>query len=135
MNAIADTGYLVALLLREDEHHVWATELAQQLELPLLTCESVLAETAFHVNSCAHVLAMLQQGAIRVAFDCASHLEHLQALATRYADREPDLADLCLIRMSELYPNHLVITVDEADFRVYRRNKREAIPLLCPPKK
>lgn len=32
-------------------------------------------------------------------------------LARRYADREPDLADLCLIRMSELYPGHSVITI------------------------
>jgi hypothetical protein len=23
--------------------------------------------------------------------------------------------------------------VDEADFRVYRRNKREVIPTICPP--
>jgi hypothetical protein len=41
--------------------------------------------------------------------------------------------DLCLIRMSELYPRHSVITVDREDFRVYRRNKRETIPLICPP--
>ena len=26
-----------------------------------------------------------------------------------------------------------VITVDRADFSIYRRNKREAIPLVCPP--
>jgi len=76
---------------------------------------------------------MLQRGAIRVAFETASHLEPLSNLAIRYADRNPDLADLCLIRMSELYPHHSVITVDEADFRVYRRNKREVIPTICPP--
>jgi len=35
--------------------------------------------------------------------------------------------------MSELHPRHRVITVDRRDFRVYRRNKREAIPLVCPP--
>lgn len=35
--------------------------------------------------------------------------------------------------MSELHPRHSVLTVDRADFRVYRRNKREAIPLVCPP--
>jgi hypothetical protein len=45
-----------------------------------------------------------------------------------------DLADLCLIRMSELYPHHRVITVDE-DFRVYRRNKREVIPIIMPPRR
>jgi len=133
MNAIADTGYLVALLQQNDEHHEWARSLAGQLEAPLLTCEAVLAETAFHLKSSAHVLAMVRRGAIRVAFDCASHLEHLQDLASRYANRHPDLADLCLIRMSELFPQHAIITVDEVDFRVYRRNKREVIPILCPP--
>jgi predicted nucleic acid-binding protein len=134
MQAIADTGYLVALVRKDDQHHAWAISLARELDLPLITCEAVLSETAFHLGSSAYVLAMLQRGAIRVAFDCTSHLQHLQALAERYADRNPDLADICLIRMSELYPNHTVITV-HADFRVYRRNKREAIPLLTPPRK
>jgi len=133
MRAIADTGYLVALLQRNDEHHLWAKDLAGQFELPLLTCEAVLAETAFHLKSSVLVLEMLKRRVIRVAFDCSRHLEALRELADRYEDRNPDLADLCLIRMSELYPRHSVITVDAADFRVYRRNKREVIPTICPP--
>ena len=134
MNAIADTGFLVALLEVHDEHHAWAVEVAEQVTWPAVTCESVLSETAFHLRSSELPLRMLRDGMIRIAFDCVGQLEQLYDLATRYADRSPDLADLCLIRMSELYPRHTVITVDE-DFRVYRRNKREAIPLLCPPKK
>ena len=43
------------------------------------------------------------------------------------------LADLCLVRMSELFPRHSVITVDRTDFGVYRRNKRDVIPIVCPP--
>jgi len=93
----------------------------------------VLAEAAFHLGSSIYLLEMLRRGVIRVAFDCSRHLESLRELAQRYADRNPDLADLCLIRMSELYPRHSVITVDEADFRVYRRNKRDVIPTICPP--
>jgi len=54
---------------------------------------------------------------------------------TRLADRKPYLADLCLIRMSELFPKHSVITIDRADFRLYRRNQREAIPILSPPER
>lgn len=134
MHAIADTGYLVALLRQDDEHNAWAKDLARQVDLPLITCEAVLAETAFHLRSSIQVLAMLERRAVRVAFDCASHLEPLHDLAVRYADRQPDLADLCIIRMSELFPKHVVLTVDEADFRLYRRNKRDSIPLLCPPK-
>jgi hypothetical protein len=59
----------------------------------------------------------------------------LEGLATRYADRNPDLADLCLVRLSELHPRHSVVTIDRADFKVYRRNKRETIPVVCPPEK
>ena len=76
---------------------------------------------------------MTGEGLITLAFDCSDHLPQLTSPASRYADRHPDLADLCLIRMSELYPRHSVITVDREDFRIYRRNKREAIPLICPP--
>ncbi len=133
MRGIADTGFLVAFVNRGDRHHEWAVRLAEEVHEPLLTCESVLAETAFHLQSSGIVLGLLDLGLVRVAFQAREHLPQLTALARRYADRRPDLADLCLIRMSELYPRHSVVTVDRADFRVYRRNKREAIPLVCPP--
>ncbi len=133
MRGIADTGFLVAFANRNDRHHQWAVGVAEQVSEPLLTCEAVLAETGFHLRSVSVVLAMLQEGLIALAFDCREHIPQLAALARRYADRQPDLADLCLVRMSELYPGHSVLTVDRTDFRVYRRNKREAIPLICPP--
>ena len=133
MKGIADTGFLVAFANRADRHHEWAVRVAERVSEPLLTCEAVLAETAFHLRSASLVLAMLREGLAVLAFDCRDHLPQLEALATRYADRQPDLADLCVIRMSELYPRHSVITVDREDFRVYRRNKREAIPLIAPP--
>lgn len=135
MNAIADTGLLVALARDRDQFHDWAIEIAKRITWPVLTCEAVLAETAFHLESSERVIGMLRDNVIRIAFDCMSHRESLYDLAVHYADLKPDLADLCLIRMSELYPKHIVVTIDEDDFRVYRRNKREAIPLLCPPRK
>jgi predicted nucleic acid-binding protein len=133
MKGIADTGFLVAFVSSNDEHYKWASSLARQLNEPLLTCEPVLAETAFHLGSCSKVFELLSAGFISLAFDCSRHLPQLEALAKRYADQKPDLADLCLIRMSELFPKHPVITTDRDDFRVYRRNKRETIPLICPP--
>lgn len=133
MKGIADTGFLVAFANRNDRYHDWAVSVAARVTEPLLTCEAVLAETAFHLQSVPIVLAMIGESLIEVAFDCRSQLTHLAALAKRYQDRHPDLADLCLVRMSELHPRHSVITVDRADFRVYRRNKREAIPLVYPP--
>lgn len=133
MKGIADTGFIVGACNQHDVHYAWAVQIARSVTEPLLTCEAVLAEAAFHLKSSSIVLALLQDGLLELAFDISDHLQELQALARRYSDRRPDLADLCLIRMSEVYPRHSVITVDESDFRVYRRNKRETIPLVCPP--
>ena len=135
MKGIADTGFVVTFGNRNDAHHSWAVEVASGLSEPLLTCDAVLAEAAFHLGSSEYVLSLVSEEMLRPAFEVGKNLEQLRALAARYENRSPDLADLCLIRMSELYPRHTVITVDEADFRVYRRNKREAIPLLCPPRR
>jgi uncharacterized protein len=132
VRGIADTGFLVALANARDLHHAWALDVAEQITEPLLTCEPVLAETAFHLGDAGIVFEMIDEQLICLTFDCDDHLPQLAALAKRYRDRKPDLADLCLIRMSELHPRHSVITADE-DFRVYRRNKREIIPLISPP--
>ena len=134
MKAIADTGLIVAFGSRTDRHHTWAVELARGITEPLLTCEAVLAEAAFHLGSSAYVLTLLEDEMVRIAFDCNRHLGRLKELALRYEDRNPDLADLCLIRMSEIYPKYPVVTVDEADFRIYRRNKRDIIPTISPPR-
>jgi predicted nucleic acid-binding protein len=133
VKAIADTGFLVAFANRNDRHHQWAVQVAEQVEAPLLTCEAVLAETAFHLRDSTVTLAMIADGLVRVGLSVSDHVDHLAKLARRFKDRQPDLTDLCLIRLSELHPRHAIVTVDERDFRVYRRNTREAIPLICPP--
>jgi predicted nucleic acid-binding protein len=134
MKGIADTGLIVALLNRDDRHHKWALEIARTVSEPLLTCEAVLSEAGFQVGSIQWVLGLVREGFLKAAFDLSRNVEEVAALAERYQDRTPDLADLCLIRMSELYENLPVLTVDENDFRVYRRNRRDVIPIVCPPR-
>ncbi|MGA9025850.1 MAG: hypothetical protein WB440_07325 [Steroidobacteraceae bacterium] len=75
-----------------------------------------------------------------VAFANANDKHHrwaaqLARMADRFSEQKPDIADLCLVRMSELFPRHSVVTIDRKDFQIYRRNKREAVPLLCPPER
>ena len=43
-----------------------------------------------------------------------------------------DAADASLVVLSELHPRAIVVTVDARDFRVYRRFRRNSIPLLTP---
>jgi len=133
VKAIADTGFLVAFGNQRDHHHQWAVEIAERVTEPLLTCEAVLAETAFHLGSSTLTLAFVRDGLVKPAFVAGDHISRLAELAARYADRKPDLADLCLIRMSEMHPQYPVVTTDLSDFRVYRRGRRETIPLIHPP--
>lgn len=133
MTGIADTGFLVAFGNRNDQYHNWAVHLARKVTDPLLTCEAVLAEAAFHLADSRLIVDFVRTGFVTPAFSLVDHIPRIAELAKRYEERKPDLADLCLIRMSELYPKYAVITTDLADFRVYRRNRREVIPLVHPP--
>ncbi len=134
MKGIADTGLIVALLNRDDRYHSWAAEIARLSSEPLITCEAVLSEAGFQVGSVEWVLGLVRTGFLKLAFDLSRNFEQIAELAKRYRDRNPDLADLCLIRLSEIHADMAVITTDEKDFRVYRRNGRDVIPIVCPPR-
>ena len=66
---LADTGFLVAFANARDVHHDWAVSVAQRVSPPCLTCEAVLAEVAYHLASVSVVLAMIDEGFIRLAFN------------------------------------------------------------------
>lgn len=133
--AIADTGPIVALLDRSDVYHQWATECFKSIQSPIITCEAVFAE-AWHLLGSAppsrRTLAKLHfDGIIRVNFDFEEQSASVWPLLEKYQDVPMDLADACLVRLSELYLHRVVWTVD-SDFKIYRRNKRAVIPLLAP---
>ena len=122
----------MALANRRDQYHDWAVNLLAKLQTPLLTSEAVLSETAFHLQSSRTALLMLESKLVRIAMNPEREWSELLRLAEQFDDQHPDLADLCVIRLSEIYPTHKVLTVDGSDFRVYRRNSREQIPVVCP---
>ena len=122
----------MAIANRRDQYHDWAVNLLAKLQTPLLTSEAVLSETAFHLQSSRTALLMVESGLVRIAINPEREWPELLRLAEQFDDQRPDLADLCVIRLSEIYPIHKVLTVDGSDFRVYRRNSREPIPVVCP---
>jgi predicted nucleic acid-binding protein len=134
-HCLADTGALVALLDRADSHHSWAVDCFKVLPPPLLTCESVLAETAHLLSDLTPSLQALgrlhRDGIIRVEFNFENHASLIWRLIEKYRDVPMDLADACLVRMTELRADCAVWTTDN-DFRIYRRHGRQTIPLLAP---
>jgi len=107
-SVLVDAGFLVALLSRRDAHHGWAATLSSGHPPPWRTCDAVLSE-AFHLLGArggAPLAALLTRRAVVVGFDLGE-------------------------QMSETLPDPLLLTTD-ADFRIYRRHGRQAIPAVLP---
>lgn len=135
MNCLVDSGALVALLDRADFHHGWAVERFKALQPPLLTCESVLAETLHLLSDLPRSVEALtrlhRDGILRVDFEFELHASSVWRLIRKYSDLPMAFADACLVRMTELHSEPVVWTTD-SDFKVYRRHGRQAIPLIHP---
>jgi hypothetical protein len=52
-------------------------------------------------------------------------------LQGRYRNIPMSLADACVVRMSEIFPDPVVVTTD-SDFIIYRRHGRQTVPCLLP---
>jgi predicted nucleic acid-binding protein len=132
---VADTGPLVALLNRRDRYHSWARDVFDTVEPPVLTCEAVLSEVCFLLSGATGgqdaVLELLVNDVIRVGFRINQHIAALRSLMRKFADVPMSLADACLVRMTELDEQSIVVTLD-GDFRVDRRNRRQTIRTIMP---
>lgn len=130
---IADAGVLVALIARRDHHHAWAVTQSRQWPAPWLTCESALSE-AFFLSGTRGGKALsgfLLRGLLDVRFDLGREIEPVLALMDKYRDVPMSLADACLVRMSEIVADPVVLTTD-SDFRLYRRHSRRVVPCVMP---
>jgi predicted nucleic acid-binding protein len=132
MTHILDAGPLIAAINRDDRHHRWARETLARLGPPFHSCPEAMAEAAAMTGQPAAIVEMIHVGEIILAFDLAAQAASVLKLLRKYADREMDLADACIVRMTELVRDCRVVTLDRADFSVYRRNGRDLIPLVAP---
>ena len=74
---------------------------------------------------------ILRRGGVLLDFKLIGELQQVLALMDKYSTVPMSLADACLVRMSEMLPDPILITTD-ADFRIYRRHGRDAVPCLMP---
>jgi predicted nucleic acid-binding protein len=132
-SVLVDAGFLVALLVRRDRGHGWAVAQAQDLPPPWNTCEAALSE-AFHLlgaNGSPGLAEMLRRRAIKCNFHIDDHIEDILKLMRKYADVPMSFADACLVRMTEVLADPVLLTTD-TDFRIYRRHSRQTIPSVIP---
>jgi len=133
---IVDTGPLVAFFDRDEKHHQWIREQTKRLKPGLVTCEAVMAEAAYLLRRARvepeALLSLIQRGLITLPFRLKEEVQAVTQLLRRYRKVPMSLADACLVRLSELYGDCTVLTLD-SDFRLYRRHGRQVIPVLAPP--
>ena len=130
---IVDASFLVTLLSRREIDHRWADKQAREYPPPWNTCEAAISET-FHLLQVggANVFAsLLGRGAILSSFRFAEASEAVLGLMQKYSDVPMSFADGCIVRMTEILSQPIVLTTDR-DFRIYRRNGRQVVPCVMP---
>ena len=132
---ILDAGPLIAFMNRDDHFHKWALDILSNLKAPPLICEPVMTEVCWHLRSSpaavARVLEMPARGELDVRVLLTNEGVSLAGKIRKYGSRM-DLADACVLRLAEIVPGAVVITLDKKDFSVYRMHRDDPVTLLHP---
>jgi uncharacterized protein len=103
-------------------------------EPPLLTCEAVISESSFLLHDYQRnqvLLKWIEKCVLELPFNLQHEIQSVNPLLTKYANVPMSLADGCLVRLAEIYPQSSVFTLD-SDFQIYRKNGNQTISLIFP---
>ncbi|PZV12955.1 MAG: pilus assembly protein [Pseudanabaena sp.] len=132
---ILDASVFVALIDRRDSYHNWAVRELAKISPPLLTCEAAITETCFLLqripSSKEIIFSFIDKGVVQIPFHLNEENQTIEKLLVRYQNVPMSLADACLVRMSEIYDNSAILTLD-SDFNIYRKCRNEQIPIIMP---
>jgi len=124
VNALIDTGAILALLDRTDQWHRICTATFPSLRLPLITSEAVLTELFYLVGDDRGEMEgawkFVRSGALELAVISDRELPSIHALMSRYWDGPMDFADATLVYLAKREAVSTIFTVDVADFETYR---------------
>lgn len=128
---LVDTGLLVALFDRLDAHHDAASSWMAANDAALLTVAPVLCEAAFFLPPGLRVAlaGLAARGVLCVHHPNAQGYARIAQLFQKYADQNPDWADLELVWLAEATGISRIATLDVADFSVYRIHGRKRFEL------
>ena len=133
---LTDSGPLAALFNARDHHHQKALDFfrTHAARLKFLTTWEVISEVLYFLDFSAHAQADFllwlhtchAQGSMEIAGLDVEDLPGLSAMMRKYADRPMDLADASLVWLANVSGVTDIITIDRADFAVYRTAKRQS---------
>ena len=129
---ILDTGFLVALFRPDERLREAARGFLRNHRHGLLTVAPVIVETCFFLSADGklRLLEWIERGAVAVADVPTSAYAQMRALIRKYADRNLDFADLCIVWLAETSGCRAILTVDERDFSAVRLAKGKRFDLI-----
>jgi uncharacterized protein len=132
---LVDTGPLVAIMSRTDQHHETCIETLRGLPGPLFSCWPVITEAAWllrkHPGAVKQLLNSISEGFLELLPIQSSEAAPIAKLMEKYKNIRSQLADAALIYLAERDGFDLIFTLDRRDFSVYR-DKRDRVFRIIP---
>lgn len=128
---LVDTGFLVALFRRRDRLRSAARNFLVASKAPLVTVAPVIVETCFFLDAeeKRNLLEWVKRGALDVRDVPVEGYPKVAWLIGKYADRDPDFTDMALLWLAQESGCRRVLTVDAADFSMYRGKAGKTLDL------
>ncbi|MEP7103001.1 MAG: PIN domain-containing protein [Burkholderiales bacterium] len=128
---LLDTGPLVALYARDDARHDAVARWLDGFQGELHTVEPVLTEAVYFlpVHGRAVFADLAASGLLHLHRPDAGAYSRMAVLLQKYADLDPDWADIALVWLAEATGITRIATLDVADFSVYRIHGRKRFEL------
>jgi predicted nucleic acid-binding protein len=128
---LLDTGVLVAAYARDDPRHLAATRWLAGFRGALHTVEPVLTEAAFFLPARlrAAIVQLIEQRVLHLHHPDAAGYVRIGELLRKYADLDPDWADVSLVWLAEASGITRIATLAVHDFSIYRIHGRKRFEL------
>jgi uncharacterized protein len=135
---LVDTGPLVAILSRVDEHHGACVKALHQLPGPLLSCWPVITEAVWLLRSHPRAVRQLLRscfsdkpsGFLELLPLAGSEANAIADVMEEYEDIRPQLADAALVYLAKREGIDTIFTLDRRDFVVYRAAGRRPFRIV-----
>lgn len=125
---IVDTGPIVAYLHKNDRWHSRAKKFFQNYRGNLITTWAVITEAAYLSEqqvAFPNLMKWIERG-LTVHCQYPEDAIFMMRYQRKYANRDPDFADLTLIALAEKTKVRDIITIDK-DFAIYRLSSGKAL--------
>ncbi len=134
-NSIYDTGFLLAVLDKDDDFHSACLKI-YQTERKALLPDVVLPELAYliqrelRLKDLTVFLRVVAKGGFEIIRTTESDLERAAEILEKYDDNNIDFVDACIVAIAERLEITKILTVDRRHFGVFQPKHCKNFTLL-----